>query len=547
MRLEKCCALFVLFCKSLLGSGIFDSESNLDEYKANANKFYEEYVAEQKLINAEVGLSPQNPSFTPPSLPLPPSDPPAPTPMAGFVPIVIVNSSGFSDADVYITIIGAQVIGTTAQTQKMYMTFNPSGVGSYVLVPGVGSGSIPNIQLSTVNTPMADHTYVIYVPASSAGSDGISGARIYFQINNSEALITYSSGNLTEPTVLNQSLSSYNIAFDKYEFAYIPNGSPQLAADGTAVDFFSLPLYGFLSTPDSGSPNHSGLYASQSFIMKTVIPYFFDNRCTGQFKSAILAQWNNLFSPTKANPIRVLSPGSAMSVGTSSSFPNKFDPNYFDNAAAYGFSFLDYLWYGSSSFYRTNGLYFSIPASNLYPQPGICSDNMVSSVYTATIDGSNIMHFCPSFTTESESFFPAPTTANATAPSPTNGPTSYLIFASQNLNSTFAANLQGNQVSKLFEEAMIAGLLPAAFSPSNPLSNAYLTANSASYYNNHSKLPASAGGPWYSVYSEAIHYCGPIYAFGFDEPLYPNVLMQCTTPVPSTYIGITIGTCDLVP
>ena len=93
---------------------------------------------------------------------------------------------------------------------------------------------------------------------------------------------------------------------------------------------------------------------------------------------------------------------------------------------------------------------------------------------------------------------------------------------------------------------MIAGLLPVTFSGSSPLGNNYLTANSGSYYGNRSKLPSSAGGPWYSVYSEAIHYCGPIYAYGFDEPLYPNVLMQCTTPTSSTYLGITIGTCDLV-
>ncbi len=547
MKAIKQCLWLVLFCKGLVAGGIFDSQSALEGYAVEATGFYEEYVAEQALINAEVGLGATASPFQPPALPSPPADPPAPAPMAGYVPIVIVNSSGFPDTDVYITIIGAQVIGTTAQTQKMYMTFNSSGVGSYTLVPASGSGSVPNVQLSTVNTPMTANTYAIYVPANDAGSDGISGARIYFQINNSTELVTYSGGLLTEPTVLNQSLSSYSISFDKYEFAYIPNGSPQIAADGTAVDFFCLPLYGFLSTPDTGSPNHSGLYEPQSFIMKTVVPYFFNNKCTGSFKSAILAQWNNLFSPTESNPIRVLSPGSAMSVGTGSTFPNKFDPNYFDNASAYGFSLLQYLWSGAASYYRTNGLYFAIPASGLYPQPGTCATNMVSGVYTATINGSNVMNLCPSFTTESESYFPAPSTANASNPSPTNGPTSYLIFASQNLNSTFAANLQGNQVSKLFEEAMIAGLLPAAFSPTNPLSNSYLSANSGSYYSNSANLPASAGGPWYSLYSEAIHYCGPIYAYGFDEPLYPNVLMQCTTPTSTTYIGITIGTCDLVP
>lgn len=529
--------LSLVFCSSLF-SNIFDSETDLNNFILDSENFYEFYLAEQKDIDASVGLNtPARPlrALNPPTLPNPPADPPAPASMAGYLPFVIVNNSGIPDNQVYISIIGAQIIGTTAQTQKMYVTFNPSGVGSYTFI--VGSGSVPTVALSSINTAMAPHTYAFYIPANNGGSNGISGARIYVQMKNSTSLITYSGGALTEPSVLNQSLASYSIPFDKYEFAYVPMGSPQVAADGTAVDFFCLPLYGFLSTPDTGSPNHSGLYESQSFIMQNVVPYFFNNVCTS---AAILAQWNNLFSPTTTSPLRILSPSSAMSVGTSSSFPNKFDPNYFDNEAAYGFSFLKYIWYGTRSFYKTNGLYFAIPASNLYPQP-------TGGFYTASIDGSNVMNFSPPFTTEAQSFFPAPSTANATAPSPTNGPTSYLIAGALNLNSTFAANLQGNQVSKLFEEAIIAGLLPTPFSTSNPLSNSFLSANSGNYYSNSARLPATAGGPWYSVYSQALHYCGPIYTFGFDEPLYPNVLMQCTTPTTSTYIGITINSCDLIP
>lgn len=528
--------LLFLICKPLLATNIFDTETTFENFLFGSQDFYEFYLAEQRDIDASVDLSTparNRAPLNPPSLPNPPEDPPAPSAMAGYLPFVVVNNSGIPDADVYISIIGAQIIGTTAQTTKMYVTFS-SGVGSYNLI--AGSGSVTPVALNTLSAVGPAHTYAFYIPASDAGSDGISGARIYFQMDTDTALITYSGGTVTEPSVLNQSLASYNVAFDKFEFAYVPMGSPQVAADGTAVDFFCLPLYGFLSTPDAGSPNHSGLYESQSFIMQSVVPYFFNNVCTS---AAILAQWNNLFSPNTSSPIRILSPASAMSVGTSSSFPNKFDPNYFDNAAAYGFSLIQYLWSGPGSYYKRNGLFFAIPASSLYPQPA-------GGVYTASIDGSNNMNFSPAFTTESQSFFPAPSTANATAPTP-SGPTSYQIAAAQNLNPTFAANLQGNQVSKLFEEAIMAGLLPATFSSGNPLSNAYLTANSANYYSNANRLPATAGGPWYSVYSQALHYCGPIYAFGFDEPLYPDVLMQCTTPTSSTYIGITIGTCDLVP
>jgi len=539
----KYCLPFLIVSRCLLAQGIFTSQQTLEAFNADVEIFGDDYTCIQDAIDAAVHLGSAdsgcsaNPPFNPPVLPSPPPNPgqPVTAPAIGDLPFVIVNNSGIPDDEVFISIIGAQLNGTVAQTQKIYVTFSGPGVGSYNDV--VGSGSITPVALTSINTESPAHTYAFYLPANSGGSEGISGARIYFQMKDSTPIITYSDGLLTEPSVLNQSLASYGIVFDKFEFAYVPAGSPQIAANATAVDFFSIPLYGYLSTPEQ----HSGLYQSQSFIMSSpngVVPTFFHGKSTGPSRAAILAQWNNLFSPNQTNPIRVLSPASAMSVGTSSSFPNKFDPNYFDNAAAYGFSLIQYLWSGANAYYKTNGLYFQIPASNLYPQPA-------GGVYTASINGSNVMNFTPVFTTESQSYFSAPSTANASAPSPTNGPTSYLIFAADNLNSTFAANLQGNQVSKLFEEAMIAGLLPHSFSTTSPLSNDYLSANSANYYN--PNLPVSAGGPWYSVYAQALHYCGPIYAYGFDEPLYPTVLMESDTLLPNTYIGITIGPCDLVP
>jgi hypothetical protein len=544
----------LMVCATLSAEGIFDSDESFNAYLNDSNLFYREYVAEQKDINNDVELSgggnggsvtPFNPPVNPFAPPANPTTPPA---QAGYFPVVIVNNSGFDDNRVFISVIGTQLTGTTLGS-KMYVTFNASGDGTYQIVSG--SGSVTPAALNTLNTvPIAPHTYVIYFPDGTHGasnSDGISGARIYFEINDNTPLITYSGGTLTEPSVLNQQLSSYSITFDKYEFAYVAAGSPQIGADATAVDFFSVPLYGYLSTPNAGSSSNSGLYQPQSHIMKTVVPYYFNNRPSGDYKTAIAQQWNNLFSPNPSNPIRVLSPAQAMSVGTSSSFPNKFDPNYFDNEAAYGFSPLKYLWYGTNSFYRNNHLYFAIPLSTNYSQPagGYYSAGILSGGPFA-----NRMVFTPAFDApDTESYFPAPSTTGANAPSPTNGPTSYLIFAALNLNSTFAANLQGNQVSKLFEEALVAGLLPALFTTTSPLSDTFFTNNTSNYYKNQNKLPHSAGGPWYSLYSEAMHSIGPIYAFGFDEPLYPEVLMESNTvsSSPVTFLGITIGLCDLVP
>ncbi len=522
-----CLSLLLISCNCLLTAGPFNSASDLETFISDSEIFYIEYLSEQKDIDATVNLGTATVPLplTPPPLTPPPPNPPAPPSLDGFLPFVIVNSSGLPDDEVFITVIGTQV-GSSPQPQ-LYLTFDSMGVGTATVLDSMSSGTVPSVPLSSITVPMSAHTYALYMPP-------ISGGRIYFSMKTALSM-PISGTAITEPSVLNQSLSSYSIAFDKYEFAYVPTGSPQIAADATAVDFFCLPLYGFLSTPNAGSPSNSGLHESQNYIMNTIIPFFFNNRSTN---AAILAQWNNLYvhTPAPSNLIRVLSPQLAMSVDPASTFPNKFDPNYFDNAAAYGFSFINFLWSGASSYYKTTSqLFIQTPASGLYPSP---------ITYQGTISGTNEIDFSPAFTTESQSFFSQPNTITPPTPS---GPTSYVILSAQNLNTMFAANLQGNQVSKLFEEALVAGLLPTPFSNDSPLSNAYLQANSGNYYKNSANLPANAGGPWYSVYSEALHYIGPIYAFGFDEPLYPNVLMESDTLQDTTYIGITIGICDLVP
>lgn len=536
--------LFLVMISSFLSAqeNVYDSELELQKFIQNSENFYEFYLEDQKNLDAAVALDTSTKLvLSPPALPDPPPNPPAPPAgPAGYLPFVIVNNSGVADSSVYISVIGTQLIGTVAQTTQMYVSF-AAGVGSFNLI--AGSGSVPNYPLTGANfVSMGSNTYAFYIPDSDAGSDGISGARVYVQLNCDNTLITYSGGVLTEPSVLNQTLDSYSISFDKFEFAYVPAGSPQVAANGTAVDFFGVPLYGYNSTPDPGTSSNSGLYESQSFIMQTIIPYFFDTICTPQ---VILDEWNQLYSPSKSAPIRVLSPGLAMSLPDGSSFPNKFDSNYFDNKAKYGFSFIEYIWTAANAYYKDKPLTFEIPLSMLYPQPA-------GGFYTATINQTtpiNVMNFSPAFTTEPNSLIPAPTTAGTSSPN-ASGPTSYVIASAQNLNTTFAADLQGNQVSKLLEEAIITGLVPSAPTANGTrLSNSFFATQKANnqFFTNYNNLPAAAGRPWYSVYSQAIHYAGNIYAFGFDEPLFPEVLMQTTTPTAATYIGITIGECDLVP
>ena len=96
----------------------------------------------------------------------------------------------------------------------------------------------------------------------------------------------------------------------------------------------------------------------------------------------------------------------------------------------------------------------------------------------------------------------------------------------------------GIQVSKAFEEAIIAGIVPTTSlidaSTSNTLSSF------KPYYQINSNLSGAGPytGPWYDLYSASLHACGLIYTYAFDEPLWPEVLLASDTLQAGTYIGL---------
>ena len=162
-------SLFLILSRCLLAYDIFSSKETLDVFKADIEVFYDDYTYLQEGLNATVDLGKVDTGFAiapvnPPVLPAPPADPSLPaTGPAGYLPFVIVNTSGIPDDEVFISIIGAQLIGTVAQTQKIYVTFSGSGVGTYNNVPSVGDGSITPVALTSINaqTTGQPHTYAI--------------------------------------------------------------------------------------------------------------------------------------------------------------------------------------------------------------------------------------------------------------------------------------------------------------------------------------------------------------------------------------------------
>jgi hypothetical protein len=191
-----------------------------------------------------------------------------------------------------------------------------------------------------------------------------------------------------------------------------------------------------------------------------------------------------------------------------------------DNAASYGYSYINDIWTGGSSFYRNHTLTMTIPNGSLQTYTGVIN---VGNTITLTSSPSGY-----------QVVFAAPTTSAPT--------TSFNIFSGVTLvqSDTSPGAADGVQLFKLFEEAIIAGLVPTT----NTLSNPYLAANQASFYTTNPNLsPAGqTKGPWYDLYSKALHSLGFIYTFAFDEPLWPQVqIFSNTLEANSTYLGITIG------
>lgn len=459
--------------------------------KTEMTRFYEEFLCNEKRELHHAGLGPSC-TFIPfdPNHPIPPPNPGPPQPMPGFLPIVIVNNSSLPDDEVYIVVTGKD----EATSTQSFVQFAGNGAGTLIFANP--SENALQFSKTLAQFPETNEGRVFYLPK-------IKGGAIWFSMVNPLNMPVNAPDLIVQPNFTSSADSNYYTNFDIFEVTYISTGT-NISADATAVSFFSIPLYGFISTPAPGTSSNTGLFHPRSFVM---------SHAETVLGSAVEAsQWNSLFLRNGSTILRLLSPGKAMAASI-------FDSNYLDNAASYGYSYINDIWSSLSSFYRIHPLVLTIPNGTLDTYTGVINlDN------TITFTGSTFGHTI---------VLAAPTT---TTPSTTYDIFSGLFFIVSD-NSPGAAD--GIQLSKLFEEAIITGLVPTA----NTLSNPYLTSNQSIYYTINPNLTGSgpSTGPWFDLYSKALHALGFIYTFAYDEPLWPQVQIKSDTLLPNTYIGITIG------
>jgi len=476
--------LVVLCLLSLISAAFGSTQSSMEQ-------FYKEFLCNEKRELHQAHLGP-NCTFIPfdPDNPNPPPDPLPPPFMPGFLPVVLVNNSGLPDNEVYVVVTGKDETSLT----QCFMQISGSGVGTLVIASPGDNATQYSLTLSQL--PETEDGRVIYFPHVASGV-------IWFSMQKPLDMPVNSPHDIVQPNFLSSTDTNYLTNFDIFEVTYVSTGT-NISADATAVSFFSLPLYGYISTPAPNSSHHTGLFQPRSYVM---------SHAENVLNTAVeVSQWNNLFLRNGSSILRLVSPGKAISA-------DFFDINYLDDASAYGYSYLSDIWTNGSSFYRNHPLTLTIPNGTLDTYTGVINlDN------TITFTGANFGHTI---------VLAAPTT---TAPT-----TSFNIFSGKFFivsdDSPGAAD--GVQLSKLFEEAIVAGIVPTA----DTLSNPYMISNQPNFYNVNPSL-SSAGqstGPWFDLYSKALHSLGFIYSFAFDDAIWPQVQIFSNTLEPTTYIGITIG------
>ncbi len=486
---------------SVSSSLLFGSSSTVVFSRDRLVNVYDEFLHEEREYLADTGITsdafPLSTNlFTPPPIPL------APPFKSGLLPVVLVNNSGYPDSEVYVVVTGKnlhvpakQVWG---QIDKSYGS--DYGVATLVVAKTGQNGSSYSSALSSL--PRGSSGRVIYLPQLTSGIIWFSiGAPLNMPVNGNS---------IVNPSYTNTSDPNYATVFDSFELTYLASGSPQISADATAVTAFSIPLYGYLAGATSTSST-TGLYQPRSYIM---------NQAATAFAAAPEdAQWNKLILRQNGNILRCLSPGQSIST-------SQFDINYLDNLAAYTYSYLSdlYYYYGTGQGGQTLNMTVNVtsPATATYNYAGTATGSTFT--FTSSNGGPSVV-FQP---------LNSGTTPTAT--------TTYNIFEGLNLVDPVTQPVAGtaaDAVSKLFQEAIMAGILPTT----NTLTLASLVSNQAGYYQVNPLLggTGTTTGPWYNLYSKALHSLGYIYTFAYDDALWPQVLLGGPFVNNSTYLGITIG------
>ncbi|MBS0653858.1 MAG: hypothetical protein JSR39_10100 [Verrucomicrobia bacterium] len=566
--------------------------------------FFDEFLYEQKqdLANAGITNPPPGTIAAPPGPPT--SNPLPPAPLANMLPVVLNNTTGLPDNQVYVTLAGQEVAGST----QFFFQLNPS-TGVFTPVPATSSTYSPNYSyplssfpVSTTSTTSSPE-YLAYVPS-------LAGARFYFSIQQPMYLQSDTPNAITAPTYYAFYDPNYSNLYETIELTFNPTGGsggayiPWTASvNTTEVDAFCFPIrIGYFSynpaSPGSITPMIQDSNALPSGFgvgglagattRQTIINSVKAGLQAGDMSGGTPPVWPRLLIPFYQNPyaggtpqtyLRILSPKQSLGnnaapqniggltnqrVGTVDGSVSPTFLNY-----SYPPFPLDYLSgsYGAPSSFADSLFGYYTGATALYLSTGGGSP----TVYEGTSIGS------PGSYTLSMTGITGPNTGQvntlvqytgATGPTGPTGPANILnTFEMYSGSQAFAGGSDQLTLGFYFGDAFTVGMLPSPVgtNSSTPIdiTDATATGWEATNIGNYYVAPNSpvvSGGPWYDLYAKELHKVavrntsstflngyGLCYAYDFDDSLG---ISGTITPVITTlnslnpYLKITLGSID---
>ena len=591
------------------------------------NLFYDQIVCEEKNITSEVLLTPPctehpvnpnpgpyNPIPIPNGLPIPPpSKPPIPiypgpvTPQTEYksqmVPMIIVNNTGFSDEDLYITIFGnvsklpsgVSISGinssygssnscSSTSDNGLCQNFTTYPIVSFVsfgtdttysanigtiggsAIPSASSASYTGYSYKLSNFPKSGDGRLFYIPSV------IFSGEILFSLNNplKLSIAQPSSSEVPNPNpysiaVPNPSLNTddnYDYYYAQAEFTFYPPNSydegghllDQFSIDITCVNYFGLPLQLAVQTGNSAQGVvYSGIFQGRSEVLG-FLKQMFDYPSNVNSKN----EWNKLILTNAGKTVRVLATGFSMTGPGFGGGGPIFDLNYFDNAASYGYSWAENVWTGSNAYWKNNKLTISTK-NNVF----VGQVNDENQFVFSTGSGNNVQSYIIPWqdaSSQSQSEVPHSTTAALFSVSDFLPGTIYEIGGVQYTLSSSGSgyeipNSDSKELTKILSSTIIAGIIPGF----DKLTNAGPSPSQINMYytlNNNLLNNGASYGPWFDLYSAGILGSGLnttgniIYTYPYSDYLYTrsptlsNVAPLVAEINNQLYVQITLNDCS---
>jgi len=432
---------------------------------------------------------------------------------AQYYPLKLVNNTGLTNDSIFpYLILTAQ--DTTAANHQCVLQLNYSSaahaqVATLVQIgPDKKSWNYTYRMDSLKGYDPLTKSVTILIPNLISGRCMVSlNYKLIMPVVSSDSLNT--EWVFQDPNVNNTSDLNYNVLFDKFEFTY--DKSNNFYIDPTAVDFFSIPIslrVGHKGNRQSSGPSPN---AKRGKLMQAI---------TSVLDSAG-GVWDSLVIMDSSTLMRVTAPYLAPS----------FNANYLSQS---GYNFIDSLVkYYASNIVRINCSELDVPGDEIFDKYGV-SPVQDSNAYIFTsqpiINGQWIFTNHPLTTTGA----PITDTIDMSIAQSNNffGPgTAPFITPNKTVISILVKNITA---------AFTVGLLPA---PDSMMLDAHYLNNVKKhpYYKKNKLLNAPSGsGPWYNLYTRALHKAIPeIYAFAFDDVLGQSGTLVSNNPLDT--ITVTLG------